>query len=75
MLMTPTEAKLNIRFADKSHIATVPKYVADGSDAGTIQPIRLAWISIGVTIVYECLVITQLVMFPLYGVSATSILL
>lgn len=44
--------KLNVRVGDESHIITVPEYIADGLNYGTIQPISLAWLSVVVIVVY-----------------------
>jgi hypothetical protein len=64
--------KLDVRVGDKSHIATVPEYIADGLSQRTIQPGGLAWLSIFVTFVYAGLVGTQMVLFALRGMSVVS---
>ena len=65
--------KLNVRVGDKSHIITVPEYIADGLSDGTIQPGGLAWLSVAVTVVYiGFLLSAQLVLIVLNGISAIS---
>jgi hypothetical protein len=69
-----TTVKLDVQFDNKSHIVEVPKYVADGlrMRKGTIQPGRLAWVSMLVTAAYVGLVVTQIVLFTQKGVSTIS---
>jgi len=64
--------KLDVRVGDKSHIATVPEYIADGLSAGTIQPRGLAWLSMAATAVYIGLVGAQMGLFVSEGISVIS---
>lgn len=64
--------QLNVLVNDKSHYITVPEYIAEGLEGGTRQPGGLAWLSVAVTVAYIGLIIAEIVLVVLKGISAVS---
>jgi len=65
--------KLDVRVGQKSHVITVPEYVANGLCDGTGENRSVTWPFVIVTILYAALVVTQFGLSFTKGLSGLSV--